>query len=75
MNAILTFLGEHYFVAFFVGLPAFAIAVWAFIAIAALIIGLPFQLYNRTLRAINIRKHGWPPPHCDADGDPRKTEE
>jgi hypothetical protein len=23
----------------------------------------------RLLRAINISKHGWPPPHCDADGD------
>jgi hypothetical protein len=22
-------------------------------------------------RCLNIRKHGWPPPHCDADGDPR----
>jgi len=21
-------------------------------------------------RAMNIRKHGWPPAHCDADGDP-----
>ena len=21
-------------------------------------------------RSLNIRKHGWPPPHCDADGDP-----
>ena len=24
---------------------------------------------NRPLRAMNIRKHGWPPQHCDADGD------
>lgn len=24
---------------------------------------------NRPLRAMNIRKHGWPPKHCDADGD------
>ena len=24
---------------------------------------------NRPLRHMNIRKHGWPPPHCDADGD------
>lgn len=20
-------------------------------------------------RRLNIRKHGWPPAHCDADGD------
>jgi len=24
---------------------------------------------NRPLRHMNIRKHGWPPAHCDADGD------
>ncbi len=28
----------------------------------AWVIGLPF-------RAMNIRKHGWPPAHLDADGD------
>ena len=28
-----------------------------------------FRLGNRVLRSVNIRKHGWPPPHCDADGD------
>jgi len=21
------------------------------------------------MRAINIKNHGWPPAHCDADGD------
>jgi hypothetical protein len=25
--------------------------------------------WNRFLRCMNIRKHGWPPVHCDADGD------
>jgi hypothetical protein len=24
---------------------------------------------RRVLRHLNIRKHGYPPPHCDADGD------
>lgn len=24
---------------------------------------------NRILRYRNIRKYGYPPPHCDADGD------
>lgn len=28
-----------------------------------------FKIYNRFLRCLNIRKHGWPPAHCDADGD------
>ncbi len=26
-------------------------------------------LINRPLRHANIRKHGYPPSHCDADGD------
>lgn len=28
-----------------------------------------FRIVNRTLRAQNIKRHGWPPEHCDADGD------
>ena len=28
-----------------------------------------FRLPNRIMRHININKHGYPPPHCDADGD------
>jgi hypothetical protein len=43
----------------------------ALIALAALEAVLRFCI-NRPLRAMNIRKHGWPPPHCDADGDFRK---
>jgi hypothetical protein len=30
---------------------------------------------NRPLRHMNIRKHGWPPVHCDGDGDFRKEDE
>lgn len=26
-------------------------------------------IVNRILRHRNIHKHGYPPPHCDADGD------
>ena len=29
---------------------------------------------SRPLRAMNIRKHGWPPAHCDADGDFKQEE-
>jgi len=44
---------------------------------ASVIIGLPLAtiisilnlLINRPLRHANIRKHGYPPTHCDADGD------
>jgi len=28
-----------------------------------------FLCWNRAMRALNVRKHGWPPAHCDADGD------
>jgi hypothetical protein len=31
-------------------------------------------LWNRFWRHWNIRKHGYPPPYCDADGDFPKTE-
>lgn len=34
---------------------------------------LPFQCvfccWNRFMRSLNIRRQGWPPAHCDADGD------
>jgi hypothetical protein len=26
-------------------------------------------MWNRFWRHFNIRKHGYPPSHCDADGD------
>jgi hypothetical protein len=40
----------------------------------ALIIGqlignIVVNLPNRIFRHWNIRKHGYPPAHCDADGD------
>jgi len=33
-----------------------------------------FLLYNRHLRHQNILKHGYPPAHCDADGDFKQSE-
>ena len=33
-----------------------------------------FKCINRSLRTINIRKNGWPPEHCDADGDFKPNE-
>lgn len=33
------------------------------------IIRIAIVLPNRILRHMNIRKHGYPPVHCDADGD------
>jgi hypothetical protein len=31
-------------------------------------------IINRIIRRSNIRKHGWPPTHCDADGDFKEEE-
>lgn len=28
-----------------------------------------FKSWNRFMRMIMVRKHGWPPSHLDADGD------
>ena len=49
---------------------------WKFIGyllMTGLILIVPSQLIvisiNRPLRHWNIRKHGYPPIHCDADGD------
>lgn len=55
------FAGEHPWAAFFLAL----------LAAGALksVCGTVAVLWNRTLRHWNIRKHGYPPAHCDADGD------
>lgn len=45
---------------------------WTFIGFAILfsmLLSFLFLLWNRFWRHWNIRKHGYPPPHCDADGD------
>lgn len=43
----------------------FLLAVSAGEVIVRVVVNLP----NRILRHWNIRKHGYPPAHCDADGD------
>ncbi len=50
---------------------------WSFVGwlvVIALILQFVLLMYNRTLRHWNIRKHGYPPRHCDADGDFKKEE-
>lgn len=45
---------------------------WSFVGaymLATLPIHYTFKCWNRWLRSRNIKHHGWPPPHLDADGD------
>ncbi len=47
--------------------------IWlGFTIILGEILNFLVRLYTRTLRHWNIRKYGYPPSHCDADGDLRK---
>jgi len=39
------------------------------VIVAEVIIRVAVNLPNRILRHWNIRKHGYPPAYCDADGD------
>ena len=45
---------------------------WHFLG-AAILLGMVLNfilaMFNRSLRHFNIRKYGYPPAHCDADGD------
>jgi hypothetical protein len=38
-------------------------------SVAGVMARLCVSLPNRIMRHWNINKHGYPPPHCDADGD------
>ena len=42
---------------------------FGFLIILAAISNFITKLYALTLRYFTIRKHGYPPEHCDADGD------
>jgi hypothetical protein len=34
-----------------------------------------YYIIKYIIRGFNIRKQGWPPEHCDADGDFKQEEE
>src|SRR5574340_1273215 len=42
---------------------------WLSFFLACLVIDTAFRCWNRLLRVMTMRKLGYPPPHCDADGD------
>lgn len=54
---------DHYVLTFFM-----------FVLILFIIRDVIIILPNRMIRHLNIRKHGWPPSHCDADGDTIKKD-
>ena len=45
------------------------------IGICEVLLSVLFKLPNRIIRGMNIRKNGWPPAHCDADGDFKPKED
>lgn len=47
---------------------------WLTFFLAILIIALLEVIWKVPFRAISIWKHGWPPEHCDADGDLKKDD-
>jgi hypothetical protein len=48
----------------------------AFLIIFGMIITFIYKIFNRILRHYSLMKHGYPPEHCDADGElPEMSEE
>ncbi len=37
--------------------------------LACILADLVCKIWRRLIRHLNIRRHGWPPVHLDADGD------
>lgn len=70
MTDLFTFLSSNGCVGVTAVIVAGFVAVAGFQLVAILFVRLP----NRFWRHRNIRAHGWPPPHCDADGDFRPDE-
>jgi hypothetical protein len=60
---ILEFFSEHYFLAFF-----------TIYFIAVIIEGVFYKLPKYISRHLMISRQGYPPPHCDADGDFKKED-
>lgn len=64
MKEFYKFMSENPILAFFLAL-----------ILAAILEGLFLRLPNIIMRHWNIHKHGYPPAHCDADGDFKEEEE
>lgn len=44
------------------------------IAVLNMLFDFLAEIIKMAIRANNIKKHGYPPPHCDADGDAVENE-
>ena len=42
--------------------------------VAGMAFTLVFRIWNRSMRVITMWKNGYPPEHCDADGDFKKVD-
>ena len=60
---ILSFMSKSPFLTFFLVL-----------IVGEVVVRVVVNLPNRIMRHWNIGKHGYPPPHCDADGDFKQKE-
>jgi len=58
MKDILPFMMEHPFISLFITYT-----------LCSCVYKVIFHPWNRLMRHLNIRNAGWPPAHCDADGD------
>jgi len=47
---------------------------FGFLILLSCVLEFLFKVWNRFWRHWGIRKHGYPPPHCDADGDFREDD-
>jgi len=61
------FAGRHPWLTFFLASMA--------VSLVALPFTFVFRCLNRVIRHFNIRSQGWPPKHCDADGDFKKEDD
>ena len=51
---------------------------WIFLGclvLISMVLTFVLTMYNRTFRHWNIRKYGYPPIHCNADGDFKKEKD
>jgi len=66
---IYEFMDNNWFLTTMLALPVFLIMVLSIWLTGRIIISVLFRLPIRTLRCISVMFRGWPPTHCDADGD------